>query len=86
MYFAYILPVSMNYAIITRHESDILFILSLCYDTQSVHPSGMFPAGGNQVDARRFNGAVAKHVRQFHDVLAGPVKQGGKEMPQIVGK
>ena len=46
----------------------------------------MLRSGGHKVDTSGFNGTVAQHIGQPHDVLAGPVENGGEQVPQIVRK
>ena len=46
----------------------------------------MLCAGGYKIDAGCLNGAVAQHVGQTHNILAGFVENGSEQMPQIVGK
>ena len=58
----------------------------LAYKSQPVQLLYMFFTGGDQVDAGGFNAGVAQHVRQFHNIPAGPIKSDGEQMPQIVGE
>ena len=53
---------------------------------EAFQPSGMFRAGGQQVDAGGLNRAVAQHVREPDDVLADTIEGRGKQMPEIMGK
>ena len=53
---------------------------------EAFQPSGMFRAGGQQVDAGGLNRAVAQHVRKPDDVLADTIEGRGKQMPEIMGK
>ena len=45
---------------------------------------GVLGAGGDQVNAGGVDAAVAQHVGQHGDVVAGAVKGAGKQMPQVV--
>ena len=45
---------------------------------------GVFHAGGYEVNAGSINGAVAQQIRQLDNILAGSVKYGGKQMPEVV--
>ena len=46
----------------------------------------MFGAGGEQVEACGFDGAVAEKVGELDDVMIGVVKTARKEMAQVVRK
>lgn len=46
----------------------------------------VFGAGGEQVEACGFDGAVAEKIGEFDDVVIGAVKAARKEMAQVVRK
>ena len=46
----------------------------------------MLRPGGQEVDPGGLDAAVAQQVRQLHDVPAGPVEDGGEQVPQVVGE
>lgn len=56
----------------------------LCHQAKAVDLPGVLGAGGEQVNAGGVDAAVAQHVGQHGDVVAGAVKGAGKQVPQVV--
>lgn len=61
-------------------------ISTLRYKSQSVQLPLVFRPGGQEVDAGGLEAGMAQHIRQLHDVTAGPVKGRGEQMAKVVGK
>lgn len=61
-------------------------ISTLRYKSQSVQLPLVFRPGGQEVDACGLEAGMAQHIRQLHDVTAGPVKGRGEQMAKVVGK
>ena len=53
---------------------------------QLIQGPGMLGAGGDEVDAGGLEAGMAQHIRQLHDVTAGPVKGRGEQMAKVVWK
>ena len=68
--------------LLTSQYSDI----ASCDQTQSFQLPAVLIAGGDQVNARRVNAAVAQHIRQMRDIPARFIKNPREQMPQIVGE
>lgn len=43
-------------------------------------------AGGNDIDPRGVDAAVAEYICEFCDVLLQPVKRASEQMPEIMRK
>ena len=65
---------------------DRIFILSLTDQPQPVQLPLVLRPGGEEVEAGGLDAAVAQHVRQLYNILAGPVEGRGEQVPQIVGE
>lgn len=61
-------------------------ISTLRYKSKSVQLPLVFRPGGQEVDAGGLEAGMAQHIRQLHDVTAGPVKGRGEQMAKVVGK
>ena len=61
-------------------------ISTLRYKSQSVQLPLVFRPGGQEVDAGGLEAGMAQHIRQLHDVKAGPVKGRGEQMAKVVWK
>ena len=53
---------------------------------QPVQLPRMLRAGGQEIDAGGVDGAVAQHVRQFHDVSRSPVERDREQVREVVRK
>ena len=58
----------------------------LCDQAQPVELPLVLRAALDEIDARRFNRAVAEHIRELHNVTIYAVVRCRKQMPQIVRK
>ena len=58
----------------------------LCDQTQPVELALVLRAAPDEIDARRFNRAVAEHIRELHNVTINAVVRRCEQMPQIVRK
>ena len=58
----------------------------LCDQAQPVELALVLRAALDEIDARRFNRAVAEHIRELHNVTINAVVRRRKQMPQIVRK
>lgn len=62
------------------------FLFCRLSDDQShtLQISAVFCSGGDDIDAGRFDTAVAKDIRQLGNVLFEAVENAGEQVPQVV--
>ena len=61
-------------------------VFCLLDQAHPVQDAGVLCPGGNEVNAGGLDGTMTQHVGQPDNVPARPVKQGGEQVPQVVGE
>lgn len=80
------LPLQHNAVSVAAADFGGFFVFMLDYQPHPLHPLTMFKAGGDYVDSRRVDAAVAEDVCQLYDVLFYAVEHPCKQMAQVVRK
>ena len=63
---------------------NITQIMCLYHQSHILHSLAVFRAGGDDINPRGIDAAVAEDIGELGDVLFQPVKRTGEQMPEIM--